>query len=138
MSDVVNKELKKLELLCNYANKLVDNAGQADQLEKSKLYDVDNSEYFKKLLYVSNVFPSFSDSDGVSFSIRDILFKRICGCGEEPHFIVLLDPAHGDNYDSDFWYYSRKKDMDECDSIAKLKIKVRAMIKNPSEHFRSK
>lgn len=135
---MIKNELKKLELLCKYANTLVESYGMDDQKEKSKLYDIDNDKYFKRLLYVSNVFPSFDGSVGLSFSIRDLLFKRICGCGKEPHYITLLEPSHGDSFESDFWYYSSKKDMDECESLAELKKKVRSMIKNPKEHFRSK
>jgi len=134
----INKELKKIELLCTYANTLVEELGQKDQIEKSKLYDIDKNEYFKRLLYVNNVFPSFNGNNGVSFDIRDLLFKRICGCGENTHFITLLDPCHGDSFESDFWCYSSKKDMDECESLQKLKRIARAMIKNPQDYFKSK
>lgn len=134
---MITKELRKLELLCEYANKLVEKAGLNDQKEKSKLYEVDNYQYFKTLLYVSNVLPDFNGNDGVSFSVRDVLYKRFYEFDDAIMYITLLEAKHGERYSSDFCYYETKKDMDECESIAKLKSTVRAMIRNPENFFRS-
>ena len=134
---MITKELRKLELLCEYANKLVEKAGLNDQKEKSKLYEVDNYQYFKTLLYVSNVLPDFNGNDGVSFSVRDVLYKRFYEFDDAIMYITLLEEKHGERYSSDFYYYETKKDMDECESIAKLKSTVRAMIRNPENFFRS-
>ena len=134
---MVEKELRKLELLCGYANKLVGKAGLNDQKEKSKLYGVDNYQYFKRLLYVNKVYPHFNGNAGVFFSIRRQLSKRLSELNDEIVYITLLEARHGENYRSDFYYYETKKDMDECESIAKLKSTVRSMIKNPEKFFRS-
>lgn len=134
---MITKELKKIEALCNYANKLVTEAGLKDQYERSKLYDIDNYKYFKTVLYVHKLFPDFRENEGVSFSVRRSLYKRITGLGKEPHYITLLDALDDERFHSDFYYYSKKIDIDECDSLSELKRKARAMIKNPSNYFRS-
>lgn len=132
------KELKKIKALCKYSDILVDKAGRKDQKNKAKLYGIDNSEYFKQLLYVETLCINFNENDGVEFSVRDRLYKRIEELGNKLEYITLLDPLDGDRYKSDFYYYSTKKDIDDCESLIKLKRKARDMIKNPSKYFISR
>ncbi len=143
---MVNKELKKLEALCKYANDLVETAGIKDQKEKAELYSVDNHQYFKCLLYVTQVFPDFElvqvgegvgSWRGVDFSIRSALYKRFVFYSNNLEYITLLDACEGDDYNSDFYYYKSLQDLDDCESLIKLKQTVRAMIKNPDKFFRS-
>jgi len=129
----VKSELIKLELLVEYANKLVHDAGMAEQKRLGSLdYNVD-ARFFKYLLYVANIYADFSGIDGVSFSTRNLLYKRF---NRRLEYITLLDPLDDDYVHPDYLTYETKSCIDNCEAIAKLKRLVRAMIKDPDNYWR--
>ena len=129
--NVIN-ELKKLELLVKYANKLVSERG-VKELERLGTLDVNiDTNALKSLLNTRQIFAKFKGDKGVVSHERSTLHKRIYG---KCHYITLLDPLDDDFIYPDVGTYSVKFDIDECKSIISVKRMARKMIKVPDYYY---
>lgn len=129
------KELKKIEALVEYANKLVDEKASKEQARLAKSYIFE--DVLNDLFYVTGLYPSFIGKKGVTFTSREALYKNI---NKRFHYITLLKPVHepGDDwFDPEWGVYPAKTDIDTCPSLVELKKRARAMIKNPDQYFRA-
>ena len=137
MSEIVARELRKLEMLVKYANKIVQESGISDQKSRGKLSSkTDASEYFKQLLETTAIYPDFDGNTGVSFSVRNSLYKRFYQYGNALEYITLLD-AVDDDVCPDYHWYEQKSELAACGAVIALKKQVRGMIKNPDKYWRS-
>ncbi len=128
------RELKKLELLIKYSNKLITKNGQAEQVRLSKLDFYKDDEYFNDLLYVSQIYPTLELDDYARFDVRSALYKRI---NNQLRYITLLDCDDAEREYSQYDWYESKHDIDNCAAAAELKKEVRARLKNPDDYWRT-
>lgn len=129
------KELKKIEALVEYANKLVDEKASKEKYRLAKSYIVE--DVLNDLFYVTGLFPVFNGKSGVTFTSRELLFKKING---RFHYITLLKSVNvrdGNWFDPYCIRYEVKADIDDCPALEELKTRARAMIKNPDQYFRA-
>lgn len=128
MRTKIKESLRRLELTCKYVNKNVTEKGITDTNNLNTL------DYPMGLLRIARVCPWFDGTKGVTFDIRELLYKQI---NNKLEYITLLDSDKCTEFESDYYYYECKIDIDCCQSIVELKRKVRAMIKRPDNFYRS-
>lgn len=129
----VETRIRRLQLLVQFANKLVENKGITELKRLGKLDWSVDSDYFNDLLRVTKLWPEFEGVKGVRFNIRQSLYKRM-RYGIE--YITLLDSLEDDEHYPDFKWYESKLNIDACSAIQEMKKLVRVMIKSPDDHCR--
>ena len=116
---MIDKIVKKIDLMANYANKFVYKYG----VEQLKFRDV----LFTRSLIIYN-------NSSYEWGFYHRIDKEISG---DIHYITNAE--HSDIERSpEFDWYEVKSDIDTCESASNLKRRIRDMIKNPQNYIKIK
>ena len=127
MINPITKELNKITLLAEYATKAIEKAGLID-LDKSS----DNSygRVLKCTRFSFDISHQYEEGPSLDLpSTCKTIFKQINGVNE---YITHVDHKY---YDSNFHYFSCRKNIHEDPAIVDFKMLLRKAIKNPSKFY---